>query len=883
MKNNNPIPPKWPGKFLNWFCREDYLDEIEGDLIELFEKRNEVSPKKAKWRFTWDVIKSFRPRNIKDPKLNNYRMNTIQNYTKVYFRRLRRDTSHYMVNILGLSLGFSVLFFILLYVHDEWNIDAYHSNGDRIYRVIEKSIAENGEVKYFGATANPLAGALKSDYAEIEETASMIYMGSAALKYGENAFPDRQYAFATASLFNMLDFDIVSGDPHKQLSGPIGLVLNKDNARKLFGEEDPIGKIVELPSKGVSVEVLAVMDNMPKNSTYQFNMIFVSEFEEFGKMWPDRFGNYFEKWDSRGLVTFAMFKENTSPQTILETKSEFLKKYYPEEIRNFHDFNFQPLKDIHLNSSHLTEYSTEPLRTIQYSNSTLVSILLLIGIFVILIAGINYINLSSVMAIKRTVEAGIRKINGATSGQLRTQLFFETALTLVLAYVMGMLLILLLFPNFLKVANKEMPFNMIFEPTMIVYQVLALGIIWLIASVIPAIYYSRMSRSLAAVKTSFLNKGDILRKSFVTIQYGISLLLIIGSLIFFRQLNFIQEKEMGFDKEKMITIDINSSTARDNQKNIIATLKQHPDIENASTSSRVPGEWKSMATAGILADKNQEPVMATHYAADHHWIDTYGMKLIQGQNFTGSGSSDTLKVILNEKAVTSIGLDDPIGKSIWVSRYGEVKMQVVGVVKDFHFQSLHETISPVIITSPENGIMEIDYFTVKYKGNVAQVVDHIHSVQKEFDPKTPAEINFLDVKWQRYYEADQSRSNLILIATIISILISSFGLFGLINFSIEQKTKEIGVRKVLGARVYQVIQLILKDYVVLMVIALLIASPLAYWILSEWLAGFAYRINFSIDTFIVAFLLTAFVSLITVIYKVYKFAQSNPVDSLRRE
>lgn len=875
-----PLPPKYPLRFLRWFCREDYIDEIEGDLLELFEKRVEKSPKKARRRFVWDVLKSFRPVNLKKLKINNWTMNTLRNYTTVYFRRFKKETTHYLVNTLGLALGFMVLFFVLMYVYDERTIDTYHSKSDRIYRVLSKRNDPSGEVKHLSVTSNMLAEGLKSDFPEIEETARMINLGSAGLTYDNTQFNDRSYALATSSIFRILDFNILAGDPFREFNGPMALVLNQTTAKKLFGDEDPIGKVVDGWME--NMEVIAVYEDMPGYSTYQLNAIYVSKFDQF-KQVSEGLNNWLNSYESRGMTTWVLLKENTHPESVLAGKKQFLEKYFKEESRPLQDFYFQPISEMHLGSSHLSYWGEEVPQAIPYSNQQFVSIVLLIGLFVMVIAALNFINLSSVQALKRTLEAGIRKVNGASVGQLRLQLFLETFITLFLSYIISLLLLLLLYPKFLEVTNKTIPLAYFFRPETLIYHLVIFLIIWVLSSLIPALYYSKLNRSGVLMKNAFSGKGDTLRKSFVIVQYGISLCLIIGSTVLYKQLAFVQKKDLGFNSEHLLTLDINSGAARDHFKSMISELLENSNVINASASSRVPGEWKTQPFVDLSLSQNEVPVSAAHYGADNRWLDTYNMKLKAGRNFSGMDGSDSLKVILNETAVRVLGLEDPIGQSIWVKEDTISRMQIIGVVEDFHIESLHNPMAPVVVTSWNNPMIGVDYFTVKFKQNVPEVISHIEAVQKKYDPETPAEINFLDEQWERYYQADQSRSYLILIATIVSILVSAFGLFGLVNFTVERKTKEIGIRKVLGATESSIIAIILKDYLVLFLIAFILASPLAWWILNQWLSDFAYRIDLSGSIFAFAFAVVLAISFATVISRVYRVAKSNPVTSIRHE
>ncbi|WP_258102146.1 FtsX-like permease family protein [Marinoscillum pacificum] len=874
----NALPPKYPLRFLRWFCREEFLEEMEGDLVELFEMRYINSPKKAQRLFWWDVLRSFRLVNIRSLKLNNWTMNSLRNYIKIYFRRFRKETTHYLVNTLGLAMGFAVLFFILIYSYDEHHIDSIHEKSDRIYRVLETSESE-GEINTYTITANPLAGGLKEEFPEIEETARMVYMGSGGLRYGENEFQDRNYVFAGVQLFNILDFEITKGNPYQDFDGMVGVTLNETCAKKLFGDENPIGKLVDLPGKVDGAEVIAVYKDLPANVTYQFNMVFVTHFDQV----PMGYAQWFEDWNSRGATTWALFKENTSPESVMEKRQAFMDKYYTEEQQKEHAFSFQLITDMHLESSSLAQTGGEPLLSVQYANKDFVLIITLIGFLVITIASLNYINLSSVQALKRNLEAGIRKINGATMAQLRFQLFVETFMTLLIAYIIALVLLVLLHQPFLDLTQKQIPVAEFFNSELLSFHLMAFVAIWILSSLVPALYYSKLNKTLVIKKNAFSGKGDVLRKSFMVVQYGISLCLIIGSIMLYRQLNYVQSKDLGFVNEHLLTLDINSRAARDHANNIIHDLQMDANVMNASVSSRVPGEWKYMPTFNISLNKAENLIPTKHFVADQYWLDTYGMQLKAGKNFSGVPSADTLKIVVNEKAVQSMGLEDPIGKSIWITADSTYKMQIIGVVKDFHFTSLREPLMPMILTSPNNPLFPIDYFTIKSNGNTAEVLDLIETVQKRYDPETPAEINFLDERWERYYKADLNRSYLILVATIISIIISAFGLFGLINFTAERKTKEVGIRKVLGASTQSILQVVLKEYAILLLIALILAVPVAYLILNNWLAGYAYRVDLSVWVFGLGFILVVGISLITVISRVYRLAKSNPVNSLRYE
>lgn len=805
-------------------------------------------------------------------------MNLYRNYTKIYFRRFRNELGHYLVNIFGLSLGFMILFFILMFVYDEQNIDGYHQKKERIYRVVNEVTDEDGTHKYVSAPA-PLAEALKEEFPAIEETAHLTHWGSQVLAVGDNRLAERGWAIATRSLFDILDFDIVSGNPKKLFNGQTGMVLTEELAMRLFGHTDVVGEVIDESNFG-TVEVLAVMRKMPRNSTYQISNIYVANYDQWEGGWPE----YLRSWTSRYAETWVLFKEGASPNDVAHLKKDFLDKYVPEERREGINFYFQQIADIHLNSIGIERGGMSPTLSIPYSNQAFVSVVLLLGFLVIFIAALNYVNLSSVQALKRTLEASMRKINGANNKHLIFQLFYETFITVLIAYLISYVLVLLLFGYFQQIANKDFDISLLYSADLIAYHVGVFLVIWLLSAMLPALYYSKLKRSLLILKNAFSGKGDLLRKVLVGVQYALSIFLIIGSMVIYRQLNFIQSKDLGFSNENLIVLDINSGAARGNFREILQGIKSNANVINASTSSRVPGEWKNIPQANLAKTLTEEPLEASHYGVDHNWLDTYGMKLQAGVNFSGVDQSDSLSILINSETAARLELEDPVGESIWVmGSRDSVRMRVIGVIEDFHYESLYEPIGPVVITSWNNHLISIDYFTIRYAQNPKEVLDHVEMVNATFDPETPAELNFLDEQWERFYQAEESRATIIFIASILSIIISAFGLFGLINFTVERKTKEIGIRKVMGASVPHIINLVLKDYMVLLLISLVLAAPISWWLFSDWLASFAYRIDLGSDLILIALVVVMVISFTTVLIRIGKIARANPIHSIRYE
>lgn len=870
-------PPKLAHRFLKWYCREEYLNEIEGDLLELFHLRLSDSPRRARLFFIWNVFRSFRLINLKKTQTNNWTMNMFKNYTKIYFRRFGNESIHYSVNLFGLAIGLTILFFILMFVYDERNMDDFHQQGDRIYRLVSEVQEDDGNHDYL-STPGRMADAIKEEFPSVEETAHLTYMGSQVMTVGETRLADREWAMGTASIFDILEFEIIDGNPKKSFNGEAGVVITEDLALRLFGKTDVVGEVLD-EARFENVEVIALMKEMPRNSSYRFNAIYVINYERLS----DGFQRYINAW-APFAQTWVLLKEGTNPDDLEPTKTAFLDKYVPEEARENYDFRLQNIEEMHLGSIGIETGGMNPQLAIPYSDREFVGMILLMGLLVIFIATLNYVNLSSVQALKRTLEASMRKINGATNGHLIGQLFFETFLTIFIAYVLAIGLILLLFPFFLDLANKDFSVILLFSQSFIAFHIATFTLIWVLSAIVPALYYSRLKRRLLIVKNAFSGKGDLLRKLLVSIQYALSIFLIIGSVVIYRQLNYVQSKDLGFNNSNLVVLDINSGTARESFKSILEGIRANSNVVSASTSSRVPGEWKNIPVANLATNLTDEAFEASHYGIDNEWLRTYGMDLKEGENFSGNDQVDSLSIIINSQAAEMLELENPIGERVWVmNRRDSVRMRVIGLVDDFHFESLYEPIKPVVLTSWNNHVRSIDYFTIRYNQNPKETTDHIVEVNAKFDPETPAEINFLDEQWRRFYKAEESRSMIMLIASIVSILISAFGLFGLINFTAERKTKEIGIRKVIGASVPNIITLILRDYIILLLIAMVVSAPLAYWLFQDWLADFAYRIQLSADVFLLAFGLVLLISLSTVVSRIYRVANGSPIKSIRYE
>lgn len=804
----------------------------------------------------------------------------IRNYFKIAFRVFAKEKANYAINSIGLALGIAVLLFILIYVQDEYSVDSYHSKADRIYRVYEKDNTKKNDAQYQSLISHQVAGALKSEFPEIEETANLIYLGTNSLKYGDNLFDEKNYTATSPSIFKIWDFEVVEGNLNREINGSALLVLTETCAKKLFGNESAVGKYVYSFRRFETIEVMAVIKDMPKNSSYQFSSLYVSNYDHWGSL---NFFNarWLKDWDDRIVMTWLLLKESANTASIMKKKEAFLQKHYKEGIRDKHDFYLQNIKNFHFQSKHINYEDWGPPITLPFNNKTYVNVILLVGILIIIISGLNYVNLSSVQAIKRSKEAGVRTAIGASRKQLIQQLYAESFITTLLAYLLAITIIMLSLNQFNSFVDKAFSLKTIFS--IWPYHAIIFVTVWLASSIIPSIHFAT-SGNLMLMKKAFVFKGDKLRKGFLAFQYCISLMLIIGTIVLLKQLRYVQSKDIGFNKDKLMTLEVSRGPVRSHFKTISQTLTANSNISEVSASSSVPFDPWSLNTVGITKNLGQDPQDIFHFGVDENWLSTYGITLVEGRNFSGNVDADVDDIIINEKAVTAFNLtDNPIGKTVYLTGRDTVKVNVIGIVKDIHFQSLYDEIKPMVLTCWSNPFWRIGNLTVKYSGNPAVALKQLEAIQKEYEPERPANIFFMDKEAERFYKADNKRSRLLLLATIVSILVALFGLFGIINFTAEILVKEISIRKVLGAKYADIVKLLIKDYVIILVGVIVIAIPIAYAVLNKWLNNFTYRIDLTPKIFITALVLILIASSITILFKILKLLRLNPIVKLKEE
>lgn len=795
-------------------------------------------------------------------------------YLKTALRNLWRNRLHSSINLLGLTLGISCCFILWLYIQSEWQYDMVYPNSKRIYRVIEEYQTPEQGKKQLGRTSTALAPALQANFPTIEEAAFFLANGSSVVKIGSKKINDRDFRAVSPNVLKVFGWKLLRGDPNTALSAPQSAVLTKKTALKWFGTLDVIDKTFEFNRTRGKVRITGLLDDLPHNTHIQFSMLLSLPKT---KGWEKFLG----RWSNRAGYTYLLLKDPGQAQKIAQQLPTFVAKKGGKGWQN-RTVRLQALSQAHFYSNDISSGMNDETK----GNLFYLYAFIVVAIFLLVIASINYVNLTTAKSVYRAREIGVRKVMGAYRKQLIFQFLLESSLIALLAFIISVGVTEAVLPYFNDLAGKNFSIGWGNALSKLLHMFMITIGVGLLAGIYPALVlsgYQPVFVLKSQVKTS--PKGLLLRRSLVVSQFALSALMIIATLTIRRQLHYVQNKEMGFDKKQMMVIDINSSKVRRSFKAIKHELLKHPSITQVSTTSRVPGDWKNIAQLPVVrrGQNKTEAQEAFVLGADKDFLSTFNIQLIQGENFAGKDQSDSLKVLLNQVAARQLGVEtgDYVQSTDTTQKF---IAKVKGIVKDFHLQSLHNKISPVIIAYWNNPIATPDYITAKVNSqNIPALIAHAKKVNDQFDSDTPVELHFLDDQMQQFYYKEALTGQIFNIAAFITILIASMGLFGLATFTIQKRTKEIAIRKVLGASSIQLFTLLSKGYIKQISLSLLFAFPVGYYLMNYWLKDFAYRISIGVTVFIWAATAAALVTFLTIGYQTIIAARYNPVDSLRNE
>ncbi|MDO1451047.1 ABC transporter permease [Rhodocytophaga aerolata] len=789
----------------------------------------------------------------------------LRNYLIIAVRTLWKSKVYSFLNILGLAVGLAAGILMLLWVQDELSYNAFHKNASNIYMAVARFDA-GGKKETWQTTPAPIATFGKREVPEIvEATRLRTEWNARVFEYDSKSFIETKGGYADPGMFRMFDFPLIQGDAKNPLPDNRSMIISQKIATKYFGTENPIGKIIRLDKKD-GYTVTGVIADIPQNSSIQFEWFIPFSIldEQYNRQYQP---NGLEgDWGNYNYTTYFQLKENALAKRVEEKLTKIHIANQKEAGEADFGYALNPLSQVHLYNPDGTEGGIKTVR-----------IFTVVAIVILLIACINYVNLATARATKRAKEVSIRKIVGAQLSQVFGQFMAESLIVFTLAMGIALLLISLVIPMYNEIADKSLALSFTNPTVLGVLASAMLGTI-AIAGVYPALLLSSF-KPVEALKGKFTIGGSttLFRKALVITQFAMSVVLIISTLLIGEQLRYMQNKDLGYNKENVFAFGLRGNMY-EKLDVIKSELSKEAGILNVSYangfivslgSSTSDIEWEGKAP-------NQR-LIASQISTDKEFKDLFKLQLKEGEWFTGT-KADTNKFILNEKAVQAIGLKNPVGQPF---TFHSVRGTIVGVVKDFHFASLHQQITPMILFHNPNWFGVVN---VKTTGEMApQAIAAAERLWKRYHPDHPFEYNFMNEAFDKLYKSEQRTGKLFNIFAGIAIIISCLGLFGLATFTAEQRTKEIGVRKVLGASVTNITALLSKDFLKLVLVGNLIAWPIAWYIMHKWLENFAYQINISLWVFLVAGVLALLIALLTVSYQSIKAALANPVKSLRSE
>lgn len=796
----------------------------------------------------------------------------IKNYLKIAWRNLWKHKVFSFVNIIGLAISLAACCFIFLYIADEWSYDRFNEKADRIVRVVSHGKWDGGSFHITG-TSGLAAPALKNYFPEIEQTVRINAEGGGIISNGEKRFKTDDVFFTDQTFFEVFTHHFIAGSPETALSKPASIVLTKSLAIKLFGQPDnALNKVIRWEDNTVH-QITGIIDDVPKNSHFSFSAL---------RSMPER---YTSSWNDLSWYTYLLLRKNSDVKQLENKLPAFVKAHISEVAGSAkYRMELQPLTAIHLHSN--LDYELAPNGNINY-----IYIFAVVAALILLIAMINYMNLSTARATLRIKEIGVRRVIGSGRSQLMFMFLTEAVMITFVSAFAGWLLIVFLEPLFNDLAGKNLSVVRFgFLDTFLVLSGFSL-FTGILSGVYPAMFLSGF-KTINALKGEMGNPLStvLFRKSLVVFQFTVTIIMIVASGVIYRQLQYVNVKDLGFNKKQVLTFHLHKQEARQNIQAIKDQLSQNPLIEQvASASNPIGNNNIGMGDYNVEIDGKLDPVvrLGNWLQTDENFISTLQIRLLQGRNFSKDWSGDVRQsIIVNETLVKDAGWKDPIGKRISSGRDTLGKEQfltVIGVVKDFNINSLQHKIQPMILQLPQS-VDESDNIYVRISQlHVSETIKYLETVYKAFDSNIPFEFHFLDHNFASQYQKEQQQGNILLCFTVLAISIACLGLFGLVTFTAGQRTKEIGIRKVLGASVVGIVNLLSKDLIRLILISIIIATPIAWWVMHKWLQEFAYRTTLAWWMFALAGLLTIGIALLTVSFQSIKAALENPVKSLRAD
>jgi putative ABC transport system permease protein len=795
----------------------------------------------------------------------------LKNYFKIAWRNLIKHKVFSLINICGLAIGVAAFWLITLYVADEWSYDRYNEKADRVFRVTQHGSWNGGKFN-IAVTSAPFAPALKNDYPEVEDAVRIDAEGGGKITYGDKQINEGGMAFTDNAIFNVFSYHFLYGDPHIALLKPQSIVLTKTLAVRLFGDAaNALDKTILIETNPTTIT--GVIDDFPANSHFIFSAL---------RSFP---ANYTDKWSNSGIYTYLLLKNQDDSKKIEAGSDAFFNKYLKGEQGPMrYQMELQPLTSIHLKSNLDYEIGSN-------GNIIYVYIFGAVALLILAIAVINYVNLTTARSSVRVKEVGVRKVIGSSKKQLMLMFFAESVLLTMIATLLAGVLIEFALPYFNQLSGKSLTLLQFgLAKTILAFFTFSLTA-GILSGLYPALLLSGF-RTISAMKGQIGSQAStiLFRKSLVVFQFIITIVMIAGSSIIYQQLHYVMNKDLGFNKAQVLTFHIRDKAVRAKIAAIKSQLLQNPGVQSVGIAGNPIGNnniGSGNFNIGPDGKINPESKIVENLVVDEDFIPTMQIRMARGRNFSEAMPTDKKEsIIVNETLVNELGWKDAVGKMVrtGVDAQGNVITQkIIGVVKDFNTYSLQHKVAPMVLEMPQSASDEDNLYVRIGKNNIQATLNHISNVYSRFDIENKAEFHFLDQNFANQYQSEQKQGSILFIFTLMAICIACLGLFGLVTFTAEQRIKEIGIRKVLGASVTNIVTLLSKDLMKLVLIATVIASPLAWYGMSKWLQSFAYRIEIQWWVFAIAGVVAILIAFITVSAQSIKAATVNPAKSLKSE
>jgi len=845
---SSPKPPRALAQLFELIARSEEKRTISGDLDEMFvDLAEEKGRLKASLWYGGQILGACPPLVINSLY---WRVVMLINYLKITIRNIRRNKAYSFINIAGLAIGIASCMLIMLWVQDELSYDRFHEHSDSLY----VATFSNGST----VTPTALSGFLKAEYPEVLRTSRFAGMGSNLLKCEDTEIYEAGGVMVDPDFVTMFTISFFRGDRETMLNDPNSILISEKLAHKYFGNKDPIGQTMTFAAS-IDLKVTGVFEDYPTNSHISFEYILPLALSKNWNPNPDT-------WEYNNIRTYVQLHEGTPVKSVDSKISDVVERHRPQDQR---PLSLQPVTQLRLNPYH------------GRGTLTYVYLFSAMAFFILLIACINFINLTTAKSSTRAKEVGVRKTVGAFRAHLIRQFFGESLFLTLIATAVGIGVAILMLPRFNNLSGKSFTWEVFFQQSVLfgIFCILLLTV--LIAGSYPALFLSRFQP--ARVMTGKLKtgmKGGMLRKVLVVVQFSLSVFLVLGTVMIYRQVRFLQERDVGYDREHVVIFRISGQIIQ-NRDTIKTMLLSNPSIQHVTLVDIAPYRWQSNAGVGDVhwEGKTNQQVKMVMTSVDYDFLDTFGLEMAEGRFFSKEYSTDaTESFVVNQAAVKAMEMENPIGKMLKVWDY---KRRIIGVVKDYHFESLRNPIIPMAMRIDPRWYQQACVRISPHR--VSDTLAFLEKKWKEGHPRYPFEYQFLDDMIHSLYRSEQSIGTTVTVFTVLALFISCLGIFGLSSYTAEQRTKEIGIRKVLGASVSSVVKHISKEFVFLVIIANVIAWPLAYFLINQWLQRFAYRVAMGWWTFILVGIVIFVLSLLTISWQIIRAATANPVDSLRYE